>query len=94
MQKVKIIHICTLIFLKKRKKKEKDGDWLKTINFELGLSSPQVHTSAEITNIMSQTIYNYVKHSQLFQYKKRKHHPYWKDHHIIDCLEWAQNHVS
>lgn len=59
-----------------------------------GASISKVHRQTGLTHVCRQTIYNYVKQSKAFEFKKRKHHPKWTNKHIVNRLAWAKEHMS
>lgn len=57
-------------------------------------SIAKAQNQAGLTHVSRQTVYNYVTRSKRFIFKKRKHHPKWKQTHINNRLSWAKEHMS
>lgn len=79
-----------------RPKKLTQRDQLKIIR-ELkntGGSVSKAQCQSGITHVTKRTVYNYIKSSKKFIFKKRKHHPKWNEVHIKHRLQWAKDHMS
>lgn len=59
-----------------------------------GSTISKVQMQAGLTHVSRQTVYNYIKRSQVFIYKKRQHHPKWTEMHVANRLSWARDHMS